>query len=299
VKFAILGASGQIGWELNRVLAAQGDIVALARPAFDLGRPDELRSLLRELRPDVVVNAAAYTAVDKAEAEPAASRVANGDAPAAMAQEAARLGAWFVHYSTDYVFDGAKHTPYVEDDPTAPINAYGRSKLLGEQGVQAAGGAHLILRTSWVYGLRGANFLRTMLRLAHEREELRVVADQHGTPNWCRLLAEATGAVLAQVTRLGRGEREALSGIYHLSAAGEATWHGFASSIFALDHQREQHLVRKVEAIATSEFPTPARRPANSRLDTGKLTRTFGLRPLHWHEALELVMRERAEQLGA
>lgn len=295
-KFAVLGAGGQIGWELCRVLAAQGDVVPLQRPAIDLQAPEGLRATLREISPDVIVNAAAYTAVDQAESEPEAAQRANGDAPSVLAEESARLGAWLVHYSTDYVFDGAKPAPYGEDDATAPLGVYGRTKLAGEAGIQAAGAAHLIFRTSWVYGLRGGNFLLTMLRLAREREALRVVADQQGTPNWSRLLAEATGAVLAQAARLGKGEREALSGVYHLSAAGEATWHAFAQAIFALDPGRGEHRLRQVEAITSNEYPTPARRPANSRLDTEKLTRTFGIHPVHWRDALAMVMGELAER---
>lgn len=296
MKFAVLGANGQIGWELCRVLAAQGEVIPLQRPAIDLQAPEGLRARLREMAPDVVVNAAAYTAVDKAESEPEAAQRANGDAPTVLAEECARLGAWLVHFSTDYVFDGTKSAPYAEADPTGALGVYGRTKLAGEAGIQGAGGAHLILRTSWVYGLRGGNFLLTMLRLARERETLRVVADQRGTPNWSRLLAEATGAVLAQVARLDRDEREAVSGIYHLSAAGEATWHEFASAIFALDPARPRHVLREVEAITSEAYPTPARRPANSRLNADKLARTFGIQPVHWRDALAMVMAELSER---
>ncbi len=289
----LTGADGQVGWELRRALAPLGHVVALRRAEADLTDADAIRAAVRAARPALVVNAAAHTAVDAAERERDTAFRVNADAPGVLAEEAARLGAPIVHYSTDYVFDGAKRTPYVEDDAVAPQGAYGESKLAGERAVAAANPAHLVLRTSWVYASRGRNFLLTMLRLAHEREELRVVADQHGVPTPARLLADVTAAVLARAaTADGFVLPPALAGTYHVAARGATTWHGFAEAIVALDPRRAAQRCRAVVPIATADFPTPARRPAYSVLDPSRLERAFALRMPEWRAQLELVMAE-------
>jgi dTDP-4-dehydrorhamnose reductase len=250
--------------------------------------PPPCRSKLDEVRPDVIVNAAAYTAVDKAESEPELAHAVNAVAPALLAQEAARRGALLIHYSTDYVYDGAKAAPYVESDKTNPLGAYGRSKLAGEEGIRASGCDHLIFRTSWVYAARGANFLRTILRLAAEREELRIVMDQIGAPTWARLIAEATALALRQALaerRHGRFE----SGLFHLACAGETSWHGFASAIVA---GRSGLRVKTVTPITTADYPLPAPRPANSRLDTSAFRARFGLALPDWRDCLPLCLEE-------
>ena len=284
-RILLTGIHGQVGHELQRTLAPLGDVVALDRTALDLADPDSVRNTVRSLRPAIIVNPAAYTAVDKAESELDLAMAINATAPALLAEEAQRLGALLVHFSTDYVFDGSKATPYVETDPTAPISSYGRSKLAGEQAIAAAGCRHLIFRTCWVYGRRGQNFLRTMLRLAGEREELRVVADQHGAPTWSRMIAETTALALAR--------HQGQQGIYHLCAAGETTWHGFAEAIIALAHVRGLlPRATPVRRITTAEFPTPARRPANSRLSCDRLQRDFGLSMPDWEHTLDLCLND-------
>jgi len=275
-RILITGRNGQVGWELERTLAPLGDIVALDRAGLDLADPDRLRAVVGDVRPDIVVNAAAYTAVDKAETEAALATAINGTAPGILAEECKRSGALLVHYSTDYVFDGSKDGPYTEDDPTCPINVYGASKLAGEQAIQAVAGRHLILRTSWVYGLRGHNFLRTIRRLAAERAELRIVADQIGAPTWSRLIAETTAALLARPA--------VAEGLFHLTAGGATSWHGFAAAIVAA-----QGAATTVTPITTADYPLPARRPANSRLDCGKL-RGLGLAVVPWQEQLRLCL---------
>lgn len=278
----LTGTNGQVGWELERTLAPLGEVLACDRAGLDLADSDRIRAVVREARPEIIVNAAAYTAVDKAEAEPELAMAINGTAPGVLAEEAKRTGALLVHYSTDYVFDGAKDTPCTEDDPPNPCNAYGRSKLAGERAIRAAGCRHLILRTSWVYGLRGHNFLRTMLRLAAERDELRVVADQFGAPTWSRMIAEATALALASP--------DPAEGLFHLACGGETTWFGFTEAILAgtrTQRQREPRLV----PISASEYPLPAKRPASSRLDCTRLMRETGLRLPHWQTALDLCLR--------
>lgn len=275
-RILITGRNGQVGWELERTLAPLGDIVALDRAGLDLADPDRLRAVVGDVRPDIVVNAAAYTAVDKAEAEAALATAINGTAPGILAEECKRSGALLVHYSTDYVFDGSKDGPYTEGDPTCPINVYGASKLAGEQAIQTVAGRHLILRTSWVYGLRGHNFLRTIRRLAAERAELRIVADQIGAPTWSRLIAETTAALLARPA--------VAEGLFHLTAGGATSWHGFAAAIVAA-----QGAATTVTPITTADYPLPARRPANSRLDCGKL-RGLGLAVVPWQEQLRLCL---------
>ena len=286
MNILLTGKNGQVGWELARALLPLGNVAAFDHAGLDLADAAAVRRKLDEVRPDAIVNAAAYTAVDRAESEPELASAINAAAPALLAQEAARRGALLIHYSTDYVFDGAKAAPYVETDPTAPLGAYGRSKLAGEEGIRAAGCEHLIFRTSWVYGARGANFLRTILRLAAEREELRVVNDQIGAPTWARLIAEATAHALKQAMR-ERRDGAFRSGTYHLAAAGETSWHGFASAIVA---GRGGLRVKAVTPIATADYPLPAPRPANSRLDTGAFRARFGLVLPDWRDCLPLCL---------
>lgn len=293
MRILLTGRDGQVGHELARSLAPLGELIALDRRALDLSDPDSIRARVREHRPDWIVNAAAYTAVDRAESEEALALAINAAAPGVLAEEARRIGAGLLHYSTDYVFDGAQAGPYVEDDAPNPRNAYGRSKRAGEDAVRAAGAAHLILRTSWVYGLRGRNFLRTILRLAGERDELKIVDDQFGAPTWSRLIAESSALLLA---RLG-GDRDAwqaLSGIYHLSAGGRTSWHGFARAI--LEYVPAERRPR-LTPIPGADYPTPARRPANSVLANDKLQAAFGLRMPSWEAGLALCMEEAGDTL--
>ena len=288
MNILLTGKNGQVGWELQRTLQPVGKVAAFSHAGLDLADAAAIRSKLDEVRPDVIVNAAAYTAVDKAESEPELAHEVNAVAPALLAQEAARRGALLIHYSTDYVYDGAKAAPYVESDKTNPLGAYGRSKLAGEEGIRASGCDHLIFRTSWVYAARGANFLRTILRLAAEREELRIVMDQVGAPTWARLIAEATALALRQALaerRHGRFE----SGLFHLACAGETSWHGFASAIVA---NRRGLRVKTVTPITTAEYPLPAPRPANSRLNTGAFRARFGLALPDWRDGLSLCLEE-------
>ena len=288
MNILLTGKNGQVGWELQRALLPLGRVAAFGHGELDLADPGAVRRKLDEVRPEVVVNAAAYTAVDKAESEPEQANAVNAAAPALLAQEAARRGALLIHYSTDYVYDGAKAAPYVESDKTNPLGAYGRSKLAGEEGIRASGCDHLIFRTSWVYAARGANFLRTILRLAAEREELRIVMDQIGAPTWARLIAEATALALRQALaerRHGRFE----SGLFHLACAGETSWHGFASAIVA---SRSGLRVKTVTPITTAYYPLPAPRPANSRLDTSAFRARFGLALPDWRDCLPLCLEE-------
>ena len=288
MNILLTGKNGQVGWELQRTLQPVGKVAAFSHAGLDLADAAAIRSKLDEVRPDVIVNAAAYTAVDKAESEPELAHEVNAVAPALLAQEAARRGALLIHYSTDYVYDGAKAAPYVESDKTNPLGAYGRSKLAGEEGIRASGCDHLIFRTSWVYAARGANFLRTILRLAAEREELRIVMDQIGAPTWARLIAEATAHALRQALR-ERSGGQFESGVFHLTAAGEISWHGFAAAILA---GRGGLRVKTVTPITTAEYPTPAKRPANSRLDTGAFRARFGLALPDWRDCLRLCLEE-------
>ena len=285
-RILLTGANGQVGWELRRTLGALGEVVALDSRTMDLSKAEAVRDTVRAIAPAIIVNPAAYTAVDKAESEPERAHAVNAVAPGVLAEEAARLGALLVHYSTDYVFDGTGEAPWREDDATGPLNVYGATKLAGEQAIAAAGCRHLIFRTSWVYGARGSNFLLTMRRLMRERTELKIVADQIGAPTWCRDLAEAAAQVLAQV----RGEDESRWGVYHMTNAGETSWHGFAEAIQALDEFDETVPPARLLPIPGSDYPTPARRPLNSRLDNDRLEQGFGLRLRDWREALALCM---------
>lgn len=289
MKILLTGVTGQVGWELRRTLAPLGDVVAADRTLLDLTQPDAIRAAVRRVQPGLIVNPAAYTAVDQAETDAALAHAINATAPGILAEAAAAAGIPLVHFSTDYVFDGEKSAAYVETDAPNPQNVYGASKLAGEAAVQAAGCEHLILRTSWVYGLRGRNFLRTIARLARERSVLSVVADQYGAPTWSRLIAEATALVLARW--LIDPARGAKSGVYHLSAAGRTSWHGFAAAILAHLAQRGQTVAR-LEAIPTSAYPTAAKRPANSVLSNARLAATFGIALPDWQSALALCLDE-------
>ena len=286
-KILLFGKIGQVGWELRRTLAPMSRLVCVDYPEVDFTQPDSIRTWIRETAPDIVVNAAAYTAVDKAEAETALALKINGEAPGLMAEEAKKLRALLVHYSTDYVFDGTKPAPYVETDAPNPLGAYGRTKLAGDQAIQATGCAHLIFRLCWVYGARGNNFLLTMQRLAREREKLRVVRDQIGCPTWSRMIAETTALALRQTDTAEKAR--AVSGVYHLCASGQTSWHGFASAIIDL-MPAEGKKCREVEAIASAEYPTPTKRPAYSVMSTAKLERVFALRLPDWHDSLRQVL---------
>ena len=289
--FLVTGGSGQIGYELVRELAPLGRVVAPTRAELDVADATAVRSYVRRLRPAVIVNAAAYTAVDQAEGDAERCRALNATAPEVLAQEAAAGGAVFVHYSTDYVFDGEKGAPYTEDDAASPLQAYGRAKLLGEQAVRAAGGSHLILRTSWVYGSRRHNFLRTVLRLSREARQLRVVDDQFGAPTWSRLVAAATAQILAPHGTHPAGARVAEApGICHLTAGGRASWAEFAEAILELDPRRGEQRCGGVSRVSSADYAASAPRPRNSLLDNGKLRAQFGLVLPHWRTQLLLAV---------
>nr|CCF78655.1 TDP-rhamnose synthetase, NAD(P)-binding [Rubrivivax gelatinosus S1] len=291
MKLLLLGCGGQLGWELQRSLAPLGTLVAFDRDTgADFSRPETLTALLDAHRPEVIVNAAAHTAVDRAESEPELARTINAEAPGLLAREAAARGAWLLHYSTDYVFDGSGTHARAEDAPTGPLSVYGRTKLEGEELVRASGCRHLILRTSWVYAARGANFAKTMLKLAAEREKLRVVADQIGAPTGADLLADVSAHVLRQAMAT-----PSLAGTYHCVAAGETSWHGYARLV--VEHARAAgHTLRitpeAIEPVPTSDYPTPARRPLNSRLDTSALRERFGLHLPPWQDGVRRMLDE-------
>ncbi len=287
MKILLFGKDGQVGWELQRSLACLGEVHALGRRDADLAEHDSLRACVRAQRPDVIVNAAAWTAVDRAESEEDAAFAVNATGPTVLAEEAARLGSWLVHYSTDYVFNGRKEDAYLEEDTLQPLSAYGRSKAAGEEGIRAGAARHLILRTGWVYG-RGANFPRTILRLAQEREELNVVADQFGAPTGADLLADATALALYRIAARGEGA-DALSGIYHVAAGGRTSWHEVARHVVAEALVQGMKLRARPDAvlpIATQDWPTPAARPANGTLDTSKFRAAFGLALPDWRHHL-------------
>ena len=295
MKILLTGRNGQVGYELARTLHGLGEVVALDRAGLDLADLPRVREALRAIKPALIVNPAAYTAVDLAESQSEMAMRINAETPAVMAEEARRLGAALIHYSTDYVFDGTKTDAYVEDDAPNPLNAYGRSKLAGEQAIRASGVPYLILRTSWVYGLRGKNFLRTVQRLAQERDELRIVADQFGAPTWCRTIAETTAHIVARLqAESGSGPARVIadevwqqySGLYHLTAQGRTTWHGFAQAV--VDHAAGDRKPA-VLPITTEEYPLPAQRPRNSALSSAKLMRAFCGLP-DWETALRLCL---------
>lgn len=283
----LIGKVGQVGWELRRTLAPLGRVVSVDYPEIDLTEGASIQKWVREINPRVIINAAAYTAVDKAESDQDRCLQINGTAPGILAEEAKRSNALLVHYSTDYVYNGTKNTPYVEEDQPDPLGAYGRSKLVGDEAVRHVGADHLIFRLCWVYGARGQNFMLTMMRLAREREKLRVVQDQFGCPTWSRMIAETTTLALKQ--KLAAAEPHAFQGIYHLAASGHTSWHGFAETIIGLMPESERKC-RVVEPIATAEYPLPAKRPAFSILSCEKLKRTFGLQLPPWEESLRQVV---------
>lgn len=293
MKILLLGKNGQVGWELQRSLAPLGELIALDRQTHDglsgdLSDLDALRSTIRQVTPDIIVNAAAYTAVDKAESETELANTVNGRATQVMAEEAAAMGAWLIHYSTDYVFNGQGSTPWQETDAVAPVNHYGSSKLAGEQAIVASGCKHLIFRTSWVYGARGNNFAKTMLRLAKDRETLNVIADQIGAPTGADLIADVTALAVQQAV-----QRPELSGLYHLAASGEVSWHGYASYVIEFAKTNAEKLaVITVDPIETTAYPTPARRPLNSRLNTRKLRDNFSLHLPDWHSGVTRMLME-------
>jgi len=294
MRIVLFGAGGQVGWELQRSLAPLGELLMPARrhpdAPVDLAEPESVRRVLRRARPQVIVNAAAYTAVDRAEAEPALAHAVNATAPGVMATEAAEAGALLVHYSTDYVFDGHGSTPWREDDAPAPLNAYGRSKLEGEEAVRASGCRHLLLRTSWVCSARGGNFIRTILRLAAERDGLRVVDDQVGAPTGAELLADVTAHALRAV--LARPE---LGGTYHVAPAGATSWHAYACRVVDAAAARGRTLRtrrERIEPVPTRDYPSAATRPLNSRLDTTRLQRSFGLKLPPWEQGVDRILAE-------
>ncbi|MFJ2458785.1 dTDP-4-dehydrorhamnose reductase [Pseudomonas neuropathica] len=293
MKILLLGKNGQVGWELQRSLAPLGELVALDRHSVDglsgdLSNLESLGATIRQVKPDVIVNAAAYTAVDKAESDTELADRVNGLASSVIAKEAAALGAWLVHYSTDYVFSGQGVTPWQETDAVAPVNHYGSSKLAGEQAIIASGCKYLIFRTSWVYGTRGNNFAKTMLRLAKDRETLSVIADQIGAPTGADLIADVTALAIQQIIK-----RPELAGLYHLASAGEVSWHGYATHVIDFAKlQGEELAVTTVNAIETTAYPTPALRPLNSRLNTQKLRDNFSLHLPDWQSGVTRMLRE-------
>lgn len=291
-RILVTGVSGQVGWELARSLAPLGHVTCLDLPALDFTQPETIRAAMRTVAPTIVVNPAAYTAVDHAEREPDLAFAINGRAPAVLAEECRRLGALLVHYSTDYIFDGTKAGPYVENDAPNPLGVYGQSKLDGEQAVRDSGCPHLLLRTSWLYGARGKNFLLTMLRLGRERERLAIVDDQIGAPTWARTLADVTAQMVGRWQRATPAERESLSGTYHTTAAGRTSWCGFATAIFERAEGLGLGRSPLVEPIPASAYPTPARRPMNSVFDNAKLADVFGLALPAWDESLTSCMQE-------
>lgn len=294
----LLGANGQVGRELQTAFAGFGHLTVAVRASADLALPDQLRDLVRRTAPDVILNAAAYTAVDRAESEPELAMRINADAPRVLAQEALRLGALLVHYSTDYVFDGSKNEPWTEGDFTNPLSQYGASKLAGEQAIAAAGCRHLIFRTSWVYGPHGRNFLFTMLRLARERDRLSIVNDQFGAPTTSIEIATATRKIIEGLATGAFGDEKNCAGIYHMTCAGSTTWFGFAQAIFARAGNLLGRKVPELVPIATEQFPTPAKRPRNSVLSNDKLHARFGIALAPWHQALDDVMNVLRTEAG-
>lgn len=291
MKMLLLGAHGQVGWELQRALAPLGELITLGRhQGGDLSQPEALAAAVRAVQPAVIVNAAAHTAVDRAEGEAELAQRINAESPGVLAREAQALGAWLVHYSTDYVFDGSGDQPRQEDAATGPLSVYGHSKLAGERLIQASGCRHLIFRTSWVYAARGGNFAKTMLRLAAERDQLQVVDDQIGAPTGAELIADVSAQALRQAC-----QQPALSGLYHLAAGGHTSWHGYARHVIEWARERGQALklpADRLLPVPSSAYPTPARRPLNSRLDTRRLQQAFGLQPTDWRAGVDRMLTE-------
>ncbi len=295
-KILIFGRIGQVGWELRHKLACLGQVTAVEYPEIDFSKPDSIRTAVRAAQPAILINAAAYTAVDKAESDPELVLAINGTAPGVIAEEAKRLGSLLVHYSTDYVFDGTKQGAYVEADAPNPVNVYGKTKLAGDEAIQAVGGEFLILRTSWVYGARGSNFLLTMLRLARERTELRIVDDQIGAPTSCECIAQATADILALLLAPACAGLDGRSGIYNLTNSGETSWFGFAKALLNQSAATYGFTVPNLIPISTGDYPQPARRPVNSRLSCQRLAETFGVMMPAWEDALSLVLETLSER---
>ena len=299
MKILVTGRNGQVGWELSRSLMPLGEVVSLTRKQCDLLHLENLPRVIKEIKPDIIINAAAYTAVDKAEEEESVAMTINGTAVGVLAEEARKCNALFVHYSTDYVFDGCKVTPYIEEDSPNPINTYGRSKLAGEEAVRQIGGKYLIFRTSWVYAARGNNFAKTILRLASERDELSVVGDQFGAPTSAELIADITAFVLYKIINNSVMMQQSV-GIYHLTAAGRTSWYGYAQWILEIATNAGKNLRLSPEqllCISTTDYPVPAKRPLNSSLSTDKLSSTFGLVLSPWQQYVERAVVELMERL--
>lgn len=295
MKILLLGKNGQVGWELQRALAPLGTVITVDRTQADMATPESIRVLVASIAPDCIVNAAAYTAVDKAEEEIALATTINADSVKVLAEEALRLNAWLIHYSTDYVFDGDKEGPYIESDIVNPLSVYGHTKLQGEQYIQASGCKHLIFRTSWVFSAYGNNFIKSMLRLAKERETLNIVADQFGAPTSAELIADITALCINQIVTKGEAFSKDKNGIYHLVSSGEATWHSFAQYIIGQAIGLGAHLKTVPNAvlpISTSEYPVPATRPKNSRLSTDKLQHAFSLHLPQWETYVDRMLNE-------
>ena len=295
MRILLTGRNGQVGYELRRSLALLGEVIAPERQQLDLVNPDSIRSCIQSIKPDLIVNAAAHTAVDKAEQERDLAMAINATAPRVMAEEAECLGAALIHYSTDYVFDGSKGDgskgqPYLEDDAACPINVYGETKWAGEEAIRAVAGRHLILRTSWVYGMRGNNFLLSILRLARQREELGIVDDQIGSPTWSRMIAETTACIVAQQLAAADSLFEGSSGTYHLTSSGQTSWYGFARALLECDPNKSEQVLKQLKAITSADYPTPAARPKYSVLDVSKLQKQFNLKMPAWDESLRLAM---------
>lgn len=290
MNILLTGKNGQVGWELQRTLASLGNVIATDRKQLDLAIPDAIRKIVRKYQPDLIVNAAAYTAVDKAESESEQAMAINGTAPGVLAEEAKRINASIIHYSTDFVFDGQSSQPYTEEDKPNPINIYGKTKLAGERAVQEVGGAHLILRTSWVFGNRGKNFLLTMQRLAKEREELNIVADQVGCPTWARIIAEVTAQIFVNILSSGNKPTEAMlqkNGIYHIASAGSTTWYDFAKDIIELSNIKPKPTLTPIN---TEDYPLPASRPRYTCLASDKVKEKFNIHMPDWREMLGLCL---------
>lgn len=288
-RILLTGGNGQVGRALRQALPASATLITPDRGTLDFSNPDSIRNVIRDCRPTLIINAAAYTAVDRAETEAGLAMAVNGIAPGVLAEEAKRLDAMLVHYSTDYVFDGTKSTAYTETDIPNPLSVYGKTKLAGEQAIQAVGAMHYILRTSWVYAAEGANFMNTILRLARERPELRIVDDQIGAPTWARAIADMT----VQMLIAGARDAHARQGLYHLTATGAVSWCGFARAILDTAQKISGTAPPRLTPITTADYPLPARRPANSRLDTTHFIAAFGITPAPWRDMLAHCLREK------
>lgn len=290
MRVLLLGKLGQLGWELHRSLSPLGELIAVDYPEIDLSQPDQILQLVRRVQPALIVNATAYTAVDRAESEPQVAMDINARAPRILAEEARTLGATLIHFSTDYVFDGTANRPYLETDPPSPLSVYGRSKLEGERAIQVAGGAYLILRTSWVYSLRRDSFVTKVLSWARQQETIKVVSDQVGNPTWARQLAEITAQLLAKSTGSPAGWLAERGGLYHLAGSGYASRLEWAEAVLRLDPRREEQVARQVLPALTADFPTPARRPLFSALNCDHFTSVFSLRLPTWQDALAFAL---------